>query len=290
LNEFDRYLGAARGDNARRANAVFRVGIVVAQDVETARVRVVFPDRDQMVSWWLWVVFPKTQLDKAYWLPDINEQVLCIMDENDEDGAVLGAIYSIPDRIPIEPGTVNKWHIRWYDGTITDYDRSTHTFYFWIPDFLHGEITIHTNQATVQLARNGDINITALQGNVNIMAMENNINLAAPNGDINFITDEHMDSVNGIIDTYNLHTHIDPGEGDTGIPNNLMNGGGGGWLPGTVYMAGRLLIDANFNTQTVITPGTSGPNPPDWQNTLNATTNDGTVVWKTIGLGPVQPI
>src|SRR5277367_3734163 len=47
----------------------FRIGIVQQQDTVRAKVRVVFPDYDEMVSWWLPVVFFKTQNDKAYWIP-----------------------------------------------------------------------------------------------------------------------------------------------------------------------------------------------------------------------------
>ena len=79
---------------------MYRVGIVRAQDTSHARVRVTFPDRDQMQSWWLPVVFPKTQNDKSYWMPDVGEQVVCMVDEYDEDGAVLGAIYSSADMMP----------------------------------------------------------------------------------------------------------------------------------------------------------------------------------------------
>src|SRR5437773_11971171 len=78
----------------------FRVGIVREQDAALAKVRVVFPDYDQVVSWWLPVVFAKTRDDKSYWLPDIGEQVVCLMDVRDEDGAVLGAIYSSEDLTP----------------------------------------------------------------------------------------------------------------------------------------------------------------------------------------------
>jgi hypothetical protein len=46
-------------------NPTFRVGIVQAQDTAHAKVRVVFPDYDEMISWWLPVVFFKTQDDKA---------------------------------------------------------------------------------------------------------------------------------------------------------------------------------------------------------------------------------
>jgi hypothetical protein len=40
---------------------VFRVGIVKAQDIQNCRVRVVFPDHDQLQSWWLPIVVPKAQ-------------------------------------------------------------------------------------------------------------------------------------------------------------------------------------------------------------------------------------
>lgn len=35
--------------------------------------------------------------DKFYSMPDIGEQVVCLMDENSEDGVILGAIYSTED-------------------------------------------------------------------------------------------------------------------------------------------------------------------------------------------------
>ena len=60
-----------------------------------------FPDRDQMQSWWLPVILPKTQNDKAYWIPDVGEQVVCLMDAHDEDGAVVGAISSAADATPV---------------------------------------------------------------------------------------------------------------------------------------------------------------------------------------------
>ena len=40
---------------------MFRVGLVKQQDLQGARVRVAFPDRDQMLSYWLPILFSKTQ-------------------------------------------------------------------------------------------------------------------------------------------------------------------------------------------------------------------------------------
>lgn len=102
----------------------FRVGIVNETDVTTVRVRVIFPDYDQMQSYWLPVVVPKAQNDKAYWIPDVGEQVVCLMDSRDEAGAVLGAIYSSTDTAPV--ANANKWHVGFADGTAFEYDRAQH--------------------------------------------------------------------------------------------------------------------------------------------------------------------
>lgn len=102
----------------------FRLGIVKEQDGTNCRVRVTFREFDQMLSYWLPVVVPKTQDDKVFWLPDPGEQVVCLMDEHDEAGVVLGAIYSQPDRPPV--ADANKYHIGFKDGTSFEYDRGLH--------------------------------------------------------------------------------------------------------------------------------------------------------------------
>jgi phage baseplate assembly protein gpV len=105
-------------------NPTFRVGIVQQQDTAQAKVRVVFPDYDEMISWWLPIIFFKTQDDKAYWIPDIGEQVVCLMDLRDEAGAVLGAIYSEADVPPVN--SADKFVLAFKDGASFDYDRAAH--------------------------------------------------------------------------------------------------------------------------------------------------------------------
>lgn len=113
-------------------NPTFRVGIVQAQDTANAKVRVVFPDYDEMISWWLPVIFAKTQDDKFYWIPDIGEQVVCLMDLRDEAGAVLGAIYSAADVPPVN--SADKFHIAFKDGANFDYDRVAHLLNLFFQD------------------------------------------------------------------------------------------------------------------------------------------------------------
>jgi phage baseplate assembly protein gpV len=113
-----------RDDNRAAAPGLFRVGIVQEQDTGRARVRVTFADYDQLRSWWLPVVVPKTQNDKAYWIPDLGEQVVCLMDAHDEAGAVLGAIYSSADTTPVS--SADKWHLGFNDNAAFEYDRAAH--------------------------------------------------------------------------------------------------------------------------------------------------------------------
>jgi phage baseplate assembly protein gpV len=105
-------------------NAALRLGIVNDQDPSLGRLRVTFSEFDQMLSYWLPIVVPKTQNDKAYWLPDIGEQVVCLMDERDEAGVVLGAIYSQADATPVQ--STDKFHLGFKDGTAVEYDRAAH--------------------------------------------------------------------------------------------------------------------------------------------------------------------
>jgi phage baseplate assembly protein V len=138
--------------------AVFRVGIVAVQATQLCRVRVTFPDRDQMQSWWLPVILPKTQNDKAYWIPDIGEQVVCLMDAHDEDGAVIGAIYSAADPTPVNSPDV--FHLSTKDSASFEYNRASHALQISIP--TGGTVTISANGAQIAIDNLGDVKITTL--------------------------------------------------------------------------------------------------------------------------------
>ncbi len=99
-------------------------GIVVARDPAKCKVRVQFPDRDELVSDWIPVGQRKTLGDFDYWLPDDGTQVYCLMDENCEAGVVLCAIYSDVDVPPVADG--NLFYKKFSDGTIIQYDRAGH--------------------------------------------------------------------------------------------------------------------------------------------------------------------
>lgn len=103
---------------------MYKTGIVKNIDEKLARVRVMFPDMDNMLSGWLVVIFPFTKRDKKYGMPSIDEQVACIMDENFEDGCVFGSPYSEEDKPPT--GDKNKFYTEFEDGTRIEYDKKAH--------------------------------------------------------------------------------------------------------------------------------------------------------------------
>jgi len=179
---------------------MFRVGLVRQQDLQSARVRVAFPDRDQMLSYWLPVLFLKTQNDKSYWIPDIGEQVVCLMDEHDEAGTVLGAIYSSADTPPVQ--SADKYHMSFKDGASVEYDRAAHALTVTLP-----------NGATMNASAHGASIAIDASGNISVHAT----------GGINLITSAHNASVDSIINTYNGHTHTDPQGGNTAPPSQQMS-------------------------------------------------------------------
>lgn len=103
---------------------MLRFGVVVAIDESRGMARVQYTDMDGEVSYWLAVVKQKTLKDKQYFLPDIGEHVAVLIDDRAEEGVVLGAIYSDADPVPVS--SKDKYHIRFNDGTMIEYDRKEH--------------------------------------------------------------------------------------------------------------------------------------------------------------------
>lgn len=77
-----------------------RIGHVSSIDETNCTVRVVFPDASNIVSGPLQMVMPFTQKNHSFWLPDIDEQVYCLLMGNGiEQGVCLGAVYSTDHQV-----------------------------------------------------------------------------------------------------------------------------------------------------------------------------------------------
>lgn len=168
---------------------MLKFGIVTNIDEKKAQARVRFLDNDGVLSYWLPIMQAKTLKDKFYIMPDIGEHVVCIMDENSEEGVVLGAIYSEADTIPVI--SKNKCKIKFQDGTEIEYDRVEHVLNIICPN----------------------INI---QGTINHTGFL--LNSAGIHSEGEVV--DHTGSMQVMRDIYNPHTHI----GNMGSPTSGPGG------------------------------------------------------------------
>jgi len=101
---------------------MLKFGIVTNINEKNATARVQFQEDDGVASDWLPILQVKTLRDKFYILPDIGEQVACLMDENLEDGVILGAIYSAEDVCPVF--SKDKIIAKFQDGSNIEINKS----------------------------------------------------------------------------------------------------------------------------------------------------------------------
>ena len=169
---------------------MLRFGIVSQIDPINVQARVSFED-DESTSFWLPVLQTKTLKDKFYAMPDIGEQVACLMDENSEDGVILGAIYSTED----VPAVTSEKQIslNLENNSLINIDKETNSL----------NITFE------------NIN---LNGNINHTGKLINTDGIKSNADI---TDK-TSSMQAMRDTYNPHTHTGNQGSPTSAPNKTM--------------------------------------------------------------------
>lgn len=169
---------------------MLRFGIVSQINPVLAQARVSFED-DESTSFWLPILQTKTLKDKFYSMPDIGELVACLMDENSEDGVILGAIYSSED----VPAVTSEKQIslNLENNSLINIDKETNT------------LTI-----TFQ-----NIN---LNGNINHTGVLINTDGITSHADI---TDK-TSSMQVMRDVYNPHTHTGNQGSPTSKPNKSM--------------------------------------------------------------------
>ena len=185
------------------------VGVVIDRDPATARVRVRIEGADAIASAWMPVIFAKTGDDKVCWLPDLDEQVACLVDPHADFGVVLGSFYSALAAVPVEDPDGDKFHVRFKDGTTIEYDRATH----------HLAIDLVAEDATVALNATGNVVVTT-NANVTIEA-EADVTINVPDGQKVFLgaeeDAEELATKSFVQDVYKTHKHPTP-SGLSGAP------------------------------------------------------------------------
>ena len=169
---------------------MLRFGIISQINPQTVQARVIFGD-DESTSFWLPILQTKTMKDKFYAMPDIGEQVVCLMDENSEDGVVLGSIYSTEDTPVIN--TEKQISLNLENNSLINIDKETNTL---TVTFQHINL-------------NGNINHNGTLINTNGIKSDSDIS-------------DKTSSMQEIRNIYNQHSHTGNQGNPTSTPNNQM--------------------------------------------------------------------
>ena len=104
---------------------MLRFGNITEIDVSKCYARVKFLD-DGIVSAPLQIVVMGALSTKFFHIFDINEQVACLMDENSEDGVILGAVFS--DDVTPDAGDKDVVRVLFPDDSSIEYNRNSHEY------------------------------------------------------------------------------------------------------------------------------------------------------------------
>lgn len=134
-----------------------RVGVVSSVDAAAGTARVAFTDLDNTVSQDLRILTRGSKHDKDYWIPDIDEQVVCLMLTNTSGrgvcaGVILGTFYSRTDA-PVE-NSADVRGITFGDGSVVRHDRGS------------GNMTIHAT-GNIDLVADGKVTIQGSTVHIN---------------------------------------------------------------------------------------------------------------------------
>ncbi|MGJ0848255.1 phage baseplate assembly protein V [Tissierella praeacuta] len=103
-------------------NNLIRIGTISSINPNEAKARVMFEDRDNLVSKEFSLLFNRTIGIQDYVIPMVGEQVVCLLLPNGlEEGYILGSFYTKKNTPPANDE--NKRLIKFEDGTLIEYDK-----------------------------------------------------------------------------------------------------------------------------------------------------------------------
>jgi phage baseplate assembly protein gpV len=124
--------------NPLQGRASIKWGRVEEIDPVTVRVRVKFLDNEELITYWLQVIHPQTWDNKYYHMPDLLEPVLCLMDEDGEEGYILGGFYN--DVTKNRCLSENETEVFWKDKSFVYQNRETSLMHIYVSEA--GELLI----------------------------------------------------------------------------------------------------------------------------------------------------
>ena len=117
----------AHAELERRVGALIRLGVVHAADYARARVRVRYdatPDGAPVLTGWLAWLCARAGPDRAWWAPEVGEQVVVLSPGGElAQAVVLGALYQAAH--PANADRADITRVDWADGSWVEHDRAS---------------------------------------------------------------------------------------------------------------------------------------------------------------------
>jgi phage baseplate assembly protein V len=143
---------------------MLRFGNITEVDPANGYARVTFTD-DGIVSGLLQFLTLGAIKDKFSFTFNVNEQVACLMDENSEEGVILGAIFNDQSK-PSEGIAEGIFKTLFDDGSVIEYNRNTSEYTLDIKGKINivgeGEVIISSLAAVKINAVNAEITATTI--------------------------------------------------------------------------------------------------------------------------------
>jgi phage baseplate assembly protein V len=194
---------------------MLRFGIITEADPAKCYARVTFTD-DGIVSDWLQILVRAAIQDSDSFTFDINEQVACLMDENSEQGVILGAIFN--DSTNPKSGGKGITRFQLSDNSVIEYDRNSHEYNLDIKGKINVksdlEVNIQTLSAKITAASVAIIGNTAITGNLAVSGTLSGGGISASAGEL---TVKDVTADNGVKLKLHKHTGVATGSGASGI-------------------------------------------------------------------------
>ena len=130
---------------------MLRFGKISNIDPEKCYARVRFTD-DEIVSDWLQIIVLGAISNQFFHIFDINEQVACLMDENSEEGVIIGAVFN--DSKSPSNGNKDLVRVQFSDDSFIEYNRASHEYNINVKGKINitseGETKIEAQEVSVE--------------------------------------------------------------------------------------------------------------------------------------------
>lgn len=232
-----------------------RFGNITEVNPDNCYARVKFTD-DEIVSAPLQILVRAALVDKDSFTFEINEQVAVIMDDNSEEGVILGAIFN--DKTKPDGGGTGIFRMLFGDGTFMQYDKNTHKY----------EVNV---KGDVAITAEGDVSIEAETASVTATTVEVDAQQVSVDADTVVVDAMMMDFtgilnltgdmvVSGSIAAASITAPVIGGGGGVSIENGNIDASGE--VKGATVKAGPIDLATHKHTGVTTGSGTSGPATP----------------------------